>query len=285
MIIKDLGVKINEFLSGGLFSQERLSELIGISRRNLNTMIETNEIKKLETFVSVCRVLQISPDHFLRESLKFSKRSSEDSKPFGNERTLVKLEVEITDSNKELAIKEYLFSALFHTHYNVFFFSSVSLHSVIQRLDYHSIKSFSLPLIYASESQTLNKYNDFKESRVVYLPSTRECEELYFMCIPFKSTDELEANHIYITYNMREGRDYGYLKKDGSEYVFYELDRTDENNLDNKVELYRLKENEIFQIWKVYAVLGINSSGYIGDFELLHDSESLRQIATTYNNK
>ena len=67
MIIKSLGDKLKDLLKEKNLTQAELADKIGVSRQSLISTMETDEVKKLDTFIEFCKVLEVPADYFLED--------------------------------------------------------------------------------------------------------------------------------------------------------------------------------------------------------------------------
>ncbi len=237
MLINKLGDRLKACLTETGLTQTELAEKIGVSRQSLIITMETNEVKKLDTFLEICKVLRV-PAESLLEDIYFGEET-ELKKP---SRTVLEVNCKV---EKGKVLKR-AFIVPYH-HNETLGYLEVWFNPG-ENLDYLEIDNVFLPYLF--KDTRVFKGSDFQD---VMISLASYFLGVVFVCQKLGEKEEIVDGAPYITINSESGLSLNQLyfdKKTNKIDFKMESDGEEEGSI-----MYSLPREKVYEIWKPVAVI------------------------------
>lgn len=239
MRIDNIGDLIKQFMKSKGLTREEFAKECGITERVLRSILEKNELVKVDTLVGVCNVLNITPNYLLRKEFEIDQPSvSSEDYDLDEMRTIVKVVLR-KNGDKVRVVK-----------YSVPFTSKDSIAHIdyIHYDEQEYLLDISLPL-FGEEGVRMFYFNtDIDSNFRTKIYENLDVSAQFLLCEKVEDIKELEKGVFYITINSLRGMDLSHVEYDEDSSLFnFSLEE------DLLVVGYKLPEENVFEIWKIKA--------------------------------
>ncbi len=251
MIIKDLDIKIKSTISRLDWTQTVFAEHLDISKRSLNNMIETKEVVKLDTFIKLCKVLELSPAYLLSES---TNSQYEDSQNLDKQRIL--MEIEFKNLKNEIEKKAFVVPYKSNQSFKTIFTNK------ILEFELKNFMNIHFPH-YNYSNQEIKIFHPTKDLLNIYYSNIVEEGDILF-CSKVEDISTLpediplfglKEESIYVSLNSEAGRTISKVSLDQSkENINFYMAATFMRQVTETIS-YTLPKDKVYEIWKLEVLV------------------------------